>query len=271
MITNILTFDVEDWFHILEIGNTGDWQRYRSRVLTNTRKIITLLAANRIKATFFVLGLVAERYPDLVSEIDAAGHEIASHGYGHELVYRQKPEEFRSDLRRSIDILETVTGKKVLGYRAPSFSVTEQTPWVFEILANEGCRYDSSVFPARRLYGGFARAPRFIYQDQRTGIYELPISVTQLSRLRLPFASGGYFRLFPYFFIDHALRAINSAGQPVIVILHPREFDPLQPHLPMPFYRKFLCYINIASTESKLKRLLKQHRFAPARKAIDCG
>jgi polysaccharide deacetylase family protein (PEP-CTERM system associated) len=270
-ITNILTFDVEDWFHILEIGTNRDWGTYPSRVFANTRKILNCLAVSHIKATFFILGWIAERFPRLVSEIDAAGHEIASHGYWHQLVYRQEPEEFRSDLRRSIGILETITGKKVLGYRAASFSITEQTPWVFQILAEEGCKYDSSIFPAKRLYGGLARAPRFIYQDKPTGIYEIPISVIEISKIRIPFASGGYFRLFPYFFINQALKRINRRRHPAIVILHPREFDPGQPHLSLPFYRKFLCYINIDSAKQKLRGLLKKYRFAPAREVLGIG
>lgn len=270
-IANSLSVDLEDWFHILEVpGNSSSgWERYPSRVEIGARRILELCTAHGLTATFFVLGWVAERNPQLIREISSLGHEIASHGFSHEPVYRLSRDGFRSDLRRSLRILEDLTGQKVLGYRAPSFSLTPRTRWVFEILKEEGFLYDSSLFPAHRLYGGMPRGPTRIFKDRSTGIWEVPVSVVQVLNLRVPFSSGGYFRLYPYPLIRWAAHRLNRSSQGVIFLVHPRELDPAQPRLRLPLHRSFLCYVGIRTTQRKLESLLTEFRFVPIKELIE--
>jgi polysaccharide deacetylase family protein (PEP-CTERM system associated) len=270
-IVNALSVDLEDWFHILEAPDVSikDWERYPSRVETGTYRILELCAAHNLFVTFFVLGWIAQRKPKLIKEIYSSGHEIASHGWDHKPVYQLSQESFRADLRRSVRLLEDLTGAKILGYRAPSFSLTLRTRWMLKIIKEEGLLYDSSLFPAPRLYGGLPGGPTRIFKDPDSGIWEVPISVIRMAGIRVPFSSGGYFRLFPYPFIRWATHRLNRSSQTTIFLVHPRELDPAQPRLRLPPYRSFLCYVGIPKTFKKLERLVTDFEIVPIKRLIE--
>ena len=263
---NGLSFDIEDWFQVENLKgaiSSSQWDSCDLRVVANTRKILALLTRYDTKATFFILGWIAQQCPSLVKEIAAAGHEIASHGYGHNLVYSQTPEEFRIDIRRSKELLERLTGTSVRGYRAPSFSITPETPWAIEILMEEGFSYDSSVFPTsfhnRYGFSGLSRFP-FCFAN---GLVELPLSTVRFGGRNIPAAGGGYFRLFPYLFFRHLAQRINDEGRGLVFYLHPWELDPEQPRIPIRHDYRFRHYVNLHLTEHRLERMLGDFRFAP--------
>lgn len=269
-IPNALTIDVEEHFqvHAFEtVIGRSDWDRYPSRVVANTRRILRLLAEYDVYATFFVLGWIADRYPDLVGEIAANGHEIATHGYWHELIYRQTPDEFADDLCNSLEAIgRAAGGLRLVGYRAPAFSITRKSLWALAILRDFGLRYDSSIFPlaAHDRYG-IGNANRFANRIDG-GIWEFPVSTVRLAKQNWPVAGGGYFRLFPLGITRHAIRHLNSQKNPAVVYLHPWEFDPQQPRIRgAPLLSRFRHYVNIAKTESRLRALLKEFKFAPVR------
>jgi polysaccharide deacetylase family protein (PEP-CTERM system associated) len=256
----IMSIDVEDWFHILDLPkplSLAEWQNLPSRVEDSYLRQLDILAP--VRATCFFLGWVAERFPRLVREAAARGHEIASHGFAHQLVFRQSAEEFSSDVRRAKDALEQLAGQPVNGYRAPGFSCTADVPWFFEKLVENGYRYDSSVFPAVRGHGGLAGGemrPHWI--NTRAGrLLEVPITVAQVFGRRLCLFGGGYLRLFPYCLVRAMSRRVLREGRPVVFYVHPREIDPAHPRLPMPLHRRFKCYVNLRSTEPKLRRLAR--------------
>jgi polysaccharide deacetylase family protein (PEP-CTERM system associated) len=259
---NALTIDVEEWFHILDDEDAPDpaaWEALPSRVELGTDRLLELLARARVRATFFFLAWVAERHSGLARRVAAAGHEIATHGYGHQLVYRGTREQFREDARRGKRLLEDQSGAPVFGYRAAGFSITRDTPWAFDVLAEEGFLYDSSVFPARRAHGGMQVARRRPFRIAGPGggsLWEFPIVPATFGPLRVPFAGGGYFRLWPLGLVRAALRRLNAQGVPVTFYLHPREVDPEQPRLELPLARRLKYYVNLASTAAKLERLL---------------
>jgi polysaccharide deacetylase family protein (PEP-CTERM system associated) len=265
---NALTIDVEEHFqvHAFETAiDRSDWDRYPSRVGVNTRRILRLLAEYDVHATFFVLGWVADRYPDLVEEITAAGHEVGTHGYWHELIYRQTPADFAADLSRSLQAIgRAVSDVRPVGYRAPAFSITRQSLWALDILREHGIKYDSSIFPlvAHDRYG-IPDADRFA-NKVRDSLWEFPVSTVRLGRRNLPVAGGGYFRLFPLWVPRQAIRHINVEGHPAIVYLHPWEFDPEQPRVfNAPLSSRFRHYVNLSRTESRLRALLQEFAFAP--------
>ena len=270
---NALTIDLEDWFHICNIksGYTiKDWDNLESRVEKNTKKILEILKKNGAKATFFILGWIAERYPHIIKTIVEEGHEIASHGYAHNLVYNKSPEEFRKDLRKSLHIISKITNEKINGYRAPGFSITEKTKWVFEILASEGFKYDASIFPAIRDHGGIPGAPIYPYiiKTSSKPIIEFPTSVLSFMGMNIAFCGGGYLRIFPYWFIKYGIKKINKNGYPVIVFLHPREIDLHQPKMKLPLKRRFKYYVKLSSLEIKLNKLLKDFNFGTMREVL---
>ncbi len=272
---NALSIDVEDYFqvHALEsVVRRTDWDIYPSRVEANTRRVLRVLADSQVRATFFILGWVAERFPHLVVEIASAGHEIATHGYWHELIYRQTPQEFAADLSRSLQVIRAAlaaggdaTGSiPLLGYRAPSFSITRDSLWALDVLRDQGLHYDSSIFPlvAHDRYG-IASADRFAHRLDN-GLWELPVSTVQLAGRNWPVAGGGYFRLYPYWLTCQGIRRINAEGHPAVVYLHPWEFDPQQPRIAgVGSVSRFRHYINLARTEVRLRRLLQDFAFAP--------
>ncbi len=260
---SVFSVDVEDWFHILDIPGgppLAEWDSLPSLVEKNFQRLLDLFSRHDATVTCFFLGWVAERYPHLVREAARRGHEIASHGYAHRLVYEMSQREFRDDGARSRKLLEDLTGREVLGYRSAGFSVTKQTPWFFETLAEAGYRYDSSVFPAVRGHGGIESAPREPYWTgpDGTGIFEFPISVANVLGKPICFFGGGYMRLFPYWLIQRMSRRVLAEGRPVLFYVHPREVDPSHPRLAMSAARRFKSYINLSSTEEKVDRILSE-------------
>lgn len=269
---NALTIDVEDYFNVSGFESEiryEDWGRYESRVERNTYKILTILNKFNVRATFFALGWIAERYPNLIRDINLEGHEIASHGYAHRLVYRQTEKEFREDLKRSKGLLEAIIGNRVIGYRAPSYSIIKDSLWALDILMEEGFLYDSSTFPIRRDRYGIPNGNRFpymIYGKNKNAILECPLSTVVILNYRIPVAGGGYLRLFPYWFIEWGLRRINQReNQPAIIYLHPWEIDPDQPKIRARWINQFRHYINLDQMEIRLQRLLSTFSFAPIR------
>lgn len=261
-MSNILSIDVEDWFHILEVEATPSvrgWNKLESRVEKNFLDLLDEIDSSQGTATCFFLGWVAERFPDLVKEAARRGHEIASHGYAHQLVYCQSPDEFARDIERSKHVLEEISGAPVTGYRAPGFSITRDTPWAFDKIAAAGFKYDSSVFPARRGHGGIEDAELAPYwmETEEGPLLEIPVTVIPLLGQRLCAFGGGYLRLAPYSIISRLSNAVNRSGRPVIYYLHPREIDPDHPRIDMGLIRRFKSYVNLKSTRPKLRKLLR--------------
>jgi peptidoglycan-N-acetylglucosamine deacetylase len=266
-VVNALSFDIEDWFHMIGIpavDDTQSWPGFPSIVVEQTRWILDTLDEFSVKATFFMLGWIAQRYPELSPLIASRGHELGAHSYWHRRVDTLSPDEFGDDLRRTIEVVEQQSGKKVIGFRAPSFSIRPGTEWAFDVLADLGILYDSSLFPARRGHGGYLcpRHPHdFTAAPSGRPMRELPISVLKVGPLRLAFSGGGYIRLLPFNVIERGFRSFNRAGHPVVVYLHPRDFAPDQPRVPMPPQRRFKAYVGISSTRDKLRRMLARYRF----------
>lgn len=259
----IFTIDVEDWYHILDSPRTPpleEWGSLPSRVENNFNTLLDILAVRNVKATCFFLGWVARRYPHLVKAAQAAGHDIASHGYAHRLASGMTEKEFYDDVVASKKILEDIAGQGVPGFRAPGFSVTEKTPWFFESLARAGYTYDSSVFPAARAHGGLktGRIEPYRINTQHGVIAEFPISIVSILGKRLSFFGGGYLRLYPYGIISRMTRKIHRGNRPVVFYLHPRDIDPDQPRLPLGPFRRFKSYVNLGATEAKVNKLLEQ-------------
>lgn len=272
---NAISIDVEDWFQVSDFESVvqfSRWDDFESRVVRNTRRILELLGRYGIRGTFFILTWNAERFPALVKEIDAAGHEIATHGYAHRLVYTQTPKEFRADLQRSLHILEDLTGKKVLGYRAPSFSITKESMWALDVLLELGLRYDSSIFPLRDKLYGIADSYRFPYVVRQQGsqdLIEFPMSTVRVRHTNLPLAGGAYFRLLPYAFFRWGMKKLNREGKSTVLYLHPWEIDPEQPRIAARGKRGYSShYWNLQATEKKLVRLLQDFSFAPMREVL---
>lgn len=269
---NAVTIDVEDYFHVAAFAaqiKPEDWNCFPLRVADNTLRILDLLDIFSIRATFFVLGWIAERCPDLIKEISRRQHEIASHGYRHELVYVIGPERFRQDVRKSKQLLEEVCGKSVIGYRAPSYSITKQSLWALDILMEEGFTYDSSIFPILHDVYGIPHASRFPHDvvGQSGKIKEFPLSTLNLKlanlEYRLPVAGGGYLRLFPKGLIKRAIHHINTIErQPAVLYFHPWEIDPDQPRIQAPLKSRFRHYLNLDTTLHKIKYLFGQFSFS---------
>jgi len=267
---NILTVDVEDWFHILEIegGYTrADWPRLESRVAANTDRLLAILAEHDVRATFFVVGWVARRHPDLVRRIVAAGHEIASHSWWHEIVGRHSRQSAREDLAAARALLEDLAGSPVTGFRAPGNSVGPAQAWVFDVLVETGHRYDASISPGFASHGGFPHAPLAPHRIRCAAgeIDEIPMSTVGLAGRRFPYAGGGWLRLFPYPLLRAAARSEARAGRPTCLYLHPREIDPGQPRMALPALRRFKYYVGLSGAEAKLRALLRDFRWLGAR------
>lgn len=261
-----MTFDVEDWFHLVEIEAVADpakWPGFPSLVEERTRFILRVLDEHKTRATFFVLGWVAERYPGIVGEIAARGHEVASHGHMHGPVFSQKPAEFRDDVRRSLDAIARGTDRPVRGYRAPSFSITPGTEWAFDVLAELGFAYDASLFPGSRGHGGYPcpEEPHTLATPSGATLAELPMSVGRFGAVRTAYSGGGYLRLLPAWMIRRGVAQSHRAGRPVVTYLHPRDFAPDGPRVPMPMIRRFKCYVGLRSAERKLRMLLDRYRW----------
>lgn len=268
---NALTIDVEDYFQVSNfehIVKKDDWGKYECRVVNNGRRILKILSENDIKATFFVLGWVADRFPEFINEIDSKGHEIASHGYWHRLVYDMTRDEFKNDLIRSTQALEKITGKKVLGYRAPSCSITKDSLWAIDILKECGIKYDSSVFPIYHDRCGIPSASRAIYKWHNSGMPEFPFSTIKLLKNNIPVAGGGYFRLYPYWITKWAINKINRSDCPAMVYIHPWEIDYGQPRMGVGGTLAFRHYVNLKQNEGKIRQLLKDFKFGTVRDVL---
>jgi len=271
---NALTIDVEDYFHVTAFERQikpAEWGGYTLRVEGNTLRILDMLDEFALKATFFVLGWVAERLPALIKEISRRGHEIACHGYGHQLVYRLSPQEFRQDISRAKSLLEDICGERVHGYRAPSYSITAKSLWALDILVEEGFTYDSSIFPITHDIYGIPGGKRFPHEiSTHAGkIREFPISTYPLKvgwwKSQMPICGGGYLRLFPAALVAGAIQAINvREKQPVIVYFHPWEIDPEQPRIRAGMKSCFRHYLNLERMELKVRHLLDNFRFSSA-------
>ena len=276
-VANALTIDVEDWFHILDLKNgprPEDYDSYESRVEANTERALEILAEHQVTGTFFIVGWVAERFPALVRRIDAAGHEIGSHSWGHTLAYEMSPDAFREDTARSLAVLQDLIGARVYGYRSPGASITPDNVWCLDVLLDLGFVYDSSVYPGVRGHGGLPGAPRFPYRQATPSgrsILEVPSSCFQFLGRNIGFAGGGYLRFFPYALIRRWMGVYHRENQPVNVYLHPRELDVDHPRLRMPMHRRFKSYVNLRSAEIKLHRLLNEYQFAPIRRILGLG
>lgn len=268
-VCNALSIDVEDYYMVSAFAGEvrfEDWHAYDSRVEHNTNRILALLEEFGVKATFFILGWVAERNRNLVCDIHKAGHEVACHGYSHRLVYKMSPEEFREDVRKAKGILEDMSGAAVAGYRAASYSIIKETLWALDILIEEGFSYDSSIFPIRHDLYGIPGASRFGHRIQRDGgeIIEIPPATLRVLGQNVPVAGGGYFRLYPRLLTSLAIKWINEKErEPVVVYLHPWEIDPDQPKMKGGLKSRFRHYINLDSTFPKLRHFLGELSFGP--------
>lgn len=260
---NILTFDIEDWFHLLDIDSTStvaQWGGFESRIHANVESLIDTTLRHGYRATFFCLGWIAEKYPELIRKIDAHGFEIASHSHSHQLAYLQTPSEFKEDVKKSICTLEDVIGKKIKSFRAPGFSITRGMPWAFEALVELGIEIDSSVFPASRGHGGFAEfgtAQPAIIECKGGTLKEFPISLGSVLGKQIVFSGGGYFRLLPYWMIQKLTRDSRY----LMTYFHPRDFDAGQPVLELPLHRRFKSYVGLNGAHAKFERWLAENHF----------
>ena len=271
---NAMTIDVEDYYQVAafeKIVAPADWGNYESRVRANTQRFLELLAEQNVKATFFVLGYEAERHPEMVREIAAAGHEIGSHGFAHQLAYKQSETVFRNDVRRARKLLQDLSGQEVLSYRAPSFSIGRQTPWGHRVLVEAGYKYDSSVFPIRHDLYGDPNAPVEIHtiETEAGPIIEFPPTVVRWFGRNVPTGGGGYFRIFPYWLTRRMLKQVNET-RPFVFYIHPWEVDPKQPRFDKaPLKSRFRHYTNLHKTADRFTRLLKTFHFGPMREVIE--
>jgi polysaccharide deacetylase family protein (PEP-CTERM system associated) len=265
-LLNALTIDVEDYYHVSAFErcvSRAGWDSLAPRVVASTERILRLLDTHRVRATFFILGWVAQRQPGLVRTIHRAGHEIGSHGHEHRLIYDQSPDEFRADLKRSCDVLQNILGLRVLAYRAPSFSITSRSLWALDVLIEEGFELDSSIYPVRHDRYGLpgARLEPHRLERPRGSIWEFSPPVWRVLGWPLPIGGGGYFRLYPYALTRRGLGRINAAGRPFAVYLHPWEFDPDQPRLRAGWLTSFRHYVGLGRTADRFERLLNDFSF----------
>ena len=267
MIKNILTCDLEDWYHTTLVNaEFENWDEYDQRVLASTYKVLEILDKTDTKITFFVLGYVAEKYPKLIEEISNMGHEIASHSYRHCLVYDLTPDEFNEDLRKSIVILSSICGKKINGFRAPSWSIYKEKQWPLEILQDNEISYDSSLYPFKTFLYGNNDYPRFGHQidvRNKKQLFELPPSVGEIAGKRVPFSGGFFLRLLPYWLLKGFINSYNRKNQPAVLYFHPWEIDEDQPKIDLKPRDKFIQYYNISSMAGKLSKLLEEYSFIP--------
>ena len=272
-LMNALTVDVEDYFQVSAMAPhiaRDSWDAQPCRVERNVQRLLALFAQHQAHATFFTLGWIAERYPQLVRDIVAGGHELASHGYGHLRASEQSRPDFTQDVQRAKALLEDIGGRPVRGYRAPSFSIGHTNPWAFDVLLEAGHSYSSSVYPVRHDHYGMPDAPRFPYAA-RPGLIEIPITTTRVMGRNLPAGGGGYFRLAPYKLSRWALRRVNTIDRrPAIFYMHPWEIDPGQPRVAGANLKtRFRHYVNLARTESRLGHLLHDFKWGRVDEVFD--
>ena len=262
-----MSVDVEEWFHIPagidNIITFDKWDSAPQRVQYVIPKILDLFEKNNVTATFFFLGWIAEKHPAIVKDTISRGHEIATHGYAHKLIYNQSRSEFNEDIAKAKSILENITGKEIIGYRAPGFSITPETEWVFNILVEHGFKYDSSIFPGKRFlgyYDKFSKDP-VVINISGNQIVEFPQTLIDFGFIRLSCFGGGYLRLFPACVIKKCAKVILKTNRPLIIYIHPRDIDPDQPAIDFSVLKKFRHYVNISKTARKLDQITKLHKF----------
>jgi polysaccharide deacetylase family protein (PEP-CTERM system associated) len=269
-----MSVDVEDYYQVSAfdgVVSRGHWDQFESRVVANTERLLDLFARTNTRSTFFVLGWVAERHPALVRSIVASGHEVASHGYHHQLAYLLTPQQFRDDVRAAKAALEAMTGRPVLGYRAPSYSIVSSNLWTLDVLIEEGYAYDASIFPIRHDRYGIPDADRHVHVLTRPGgsLVEFPPSTVRVGSMNLPVSGGGYFRLLPYTWTSWGIRRINGEGHPAMFYVHPWEIDPKQPRLQVGRLTRMRHYGRLAATERRLTKLLSEFRFGPVSSVLN--
>jgi polysaccharide deacetylase family protein (PEP-CTERM system associated) len=266
-VVNAMSVDVEDYFQVSafdRVVSRAGWDDFESRVVPNTQRILELFESEGVRATFFVLGWVAERFPRLVRDIAAAGHEIASHGYHHQLLYTLTPAQFREDVHASKALLEQASGAPVLGFRAPSYSIVESSLWALDVLIEEGYAYDASIFPIHHDRYGIPNAERHAHVVRRKSgtLIEMPASTTRVGNVNLPIAGGGYFRLLPYAWTRWGISRVNRREHKAVVFyFHPWELDPDQPRFAVGAASRYRHYTGLDRTPDRLRRLVRDFRF----------
>jgi polysaccharide deacetylase family protein (PEP-CTERM system associated) len=271
---SIFSIDVEDWFHISGLPNTPqllEWGAFPSRVEKNFMQLLDILSQRNVQATCFFLGWVAQKFPHLVKAAKERGHEIASHGYAHRLAYEMSEHEFLQDVRKAKEIIEDISAGAVLGYRAPGFSVTKDTPWFFDKLIEAGYTYDSSVFSGPRTFGGIktSKYAPYAVSNNSNRIIEFPITAVKIFGKPFCFFGGGYLRLSPYFIIKKMGLRVIKENRPIVFYIHPREIDLNQPRLPMCMQRRFNSYVNLRTTRSKIIKILEEFEITTFAKYIE--
>jgi polysaccharide deacetylase family protein (PEP-CTERM system associated) len=268
---NALSVDLEDWYHICgaeDYSDTAKWDSYESRIIKNTDKILNLLQIYNAKATFFVLGYIAQKEPELIRAIHERGHEIATHGFCHRRVFEMTEQEFEQDVSKSISVISSITGEKVLGFRAPEWSIKKSNTWALKTLRKLGILYDSSMVPLTRMGSrDFPRWPLRFDTDYGE-IWEFPLSSIRIFWEHIPFSGGLPLRLVPYFYIVSTIKRINKNGFPVLAYMHPWEFDAEQPKIDLPLSRRFMHYFNIRVAPRKIEGLLRHFRFASVKEVL---
>ena len=263
-VKNILTVDVEEAFHRNDLRLSQQQREHLGgRVVEQTQRILALLRAAGQRGTFFVLGEVAEQYPALVKQLGENGFELGLHGYYHRLVYEQGEEAFRRETHAAKVLLEEIGGNEVVGFRAPSWSITQTSLWALNILADMGFQYDSSILPARAYLGGIRRSNSGIHRRVEAEIIEVPPSIMRIGRFRLPFSGGLYLRTLPYRFIRSCIKRLNKRGLPAVIYLHPWELDTELPRLRLGWKGRYALYHNLDTVQYKVERLLAEFSFAP--------
>ncbi len=266
IITNAMSVDVEDYFQVSAFEDhidRGQWDQLECRVEQNTNRILDVFAERSISATFFVLGWVAERYPQLVKRIINDGHEIACHGFDHVRVTKLTQDQFRQDVSKTKKLLEDIGGEEIKGYRAPSYSIGAKNLWALEVLEDEGYRYSSSIYPIRHDLYGMPNAPRFPFKPNNSEFIEIPVSTTQIGKMNVPCGGGGYFRLLPYYWSKWAINRVNSKeGQSTMFYFHPWEIDDKQPRQKgISLKTQVRHYTNLSRMEKKLEYLLRDFKW----------
>ena len=267
---NMMTIDVEDWYHCLD-QDPRRWSRYEARIGAPVRQLLEIFARTQTRATFFVLGQVAEGFGELVREIHAAGHEVATHGYEHRFIYRQRPDEFAADVRRSIDLLAAITGVPVRSYRAPYFSITQKSLWALPVLQELGIQCDSSIHPVLNHRYGIARAPRLPHRTAAV-VLEVPVTTYPIAGpINLPCGGGVYFRVQPYWLVRRLFARLQRRGEPLVFYLHPWELDYGQPRIQLPWSLRVRHYWGLEKTAGKLERLCRDFPFTSIQEALGDG
>lgn len=267
-----LSIDLEEFFQIHALSDViapESWETFPPSIEQNTNKILAELESRGVVATFFCLGWVASRHPALIKEIHSQGHEIACHGYSHQVIYNQNRESFRNDVYKAKTVLEDIIGEQVIGYRAPTYSITKNTLWAFDILEDLGFQYDSSIFPIYHDNYGIPDAPRLPHKIEGRSLAEFPISTMKLGVFNLPISGGGYFRLFPYLLTRKALSVLDRRNEPFVFYIHPWEFNPAIPRIPgMSFPSRFRTYVGITRTADKFSHLINDFSFTTVRQVL---